>query len=428
MPHAPDNRESPLSSTRALRDFLVTETASGAMLVFAAVVAVVWANSPWQASYETLWHTRLGVHLGDLDLELDLRHWVNEGLMALFFLVVGLEVKRELVLGELRDRRQAALPVIAAAGGMLLPAALYAALNVSGSGSHGWGIPMATDIAFAIGVLALVAPNIPSGARLFLLTLAIADDIGSIIVIAVFYTSGIDVPWLFASIAVVGAVIVLRQFGFRTTPLFAALGLALWIAVHASGVHATLAGVVMGLLVPATPVLNREIVRSRTDELLDVFTPEAARETRKIARQAVSQLEWLEHELHGWTSLAVVPVFALANAGVVFTSDGLRDAVSSPITAGVVLGLVVGKTLGITGAAWLAVRRGFAELPHGVNWRHITGTAALGGIGFTVSLFMTGLAFDSDTALDEAKIGIFVASAAAAIAGALILRRSVSES
>jgi len=232
------------------------------------------------------------------------------------------------------------------------------------------------------------------------------------------------VPWLLAALGVVAAVVLLRRLYPQATFVFAALGISLWIALHEAGVHATLAGVAMGLLVPATPVLTRAIVRSRADEILDVFTPQAARATTRIARQSVSQLEWLEHELHGWTSLVIVPLFALANAGVSFTSDGLRDATTSTVTAGIVAGLVLGKTVGITGAAWIATRLRLADLPDGVQWRHISGTAALAGIGFTVSLFITGLAFDQSATVDEAKLGIFVASLIAAIGGGIILRRS----
>jgi NhaA family Na+:H+ antiporter len=409
--------------TTALREFLATETAGGLFLVVAAIVALVWANSPWQEGYDALWHTELGVHLGHWEIELDLRHWVNDGLMAIFFLVVGLEVKRELLLGELRDRRRAALPVIAAVGGMIVPALVYLSLNPSLPESEGWGIPMATDIAFALGVLALIAPTIPSSVRLFLLTLAIVDDIGAILVIALFYSSSVDPSWLAASAGVVLAIVVLRRNGFAATPLFASLGVCLWLTVHESGVHATIAGVVMGLLAPAEPELTREIVRSRTDELVDVFSPEAARETSRIARQAVSRLEWIEHLLHGWSSLLIVPLFALANAGVHLTADSARDALTSSLTVGVVLGLVVGKTVGISVASWLAVRLGWADLPAGVTWRHLLGAATLGGIGFTVSLFIAALAFNDPVLVDNAKIGVLAASVVAAVPAFLLLRK-----
>lgn len=328
-----------------------------------------------------------------------------------------------MMLGELRNRRAAALPVIAAVGGMIVPAVVFLAWNPSGDEAAGWGIPMATDIAFALGVLALVARSIPPAVRLFLLTLAIVDDIGAIVVIALFYSSGIEGRWLAGAVVIVGAVLVLRRVGFVATPLFVALGVALWLALYASGVHPTLAGVTMGLLVPATPAFTREIVRSRTDELLDVFSPEAARQTTRIAHQSVSQLEWLEHELHGWSSLVVIPVFALANAGIALSADAVGAALASSVTAGVIVGLVVGKMVGIAGASLLAIRIGLAELPAEVSWRQLVGAAALGGIGFTVSLFITGLPFESDELADDAKIGILAASAMATAVGALLLRR-----
>jgi len=421
----PRRRPVPPSSTvpptRALREFLATETAGGLFLVVAAVVALVWANSPWQESYGRLWETQLGVRLGRWQLELDLRHWVNDGLMAVFFLVVGLEVKRELLLGELRDRRRAALPVVAAIGGMIVPAVLYLALNPSRPEAEGWGIPMATDIAFALGVLALIAPSIPPAVRLFLLTLAIVDDIGAITVIAVFYSTSLDPLWLVAAGGIVAGIVLLRRVGLAPTPLFVALGVCLWLAVYESGVHATIAGVVMGLLAPAEPELTREIVRSRADELVDVFSPEAARQTSRMAHQSVSQLEWLEHQLHGWSSLGIVPLFALANAGVEVTADSARDALGSSLTLGVVIGLVLGKTVGITVASWLAVRLGWADLPTGVTWRHLIGAATLGGIGFTVSLLIAALAFEDPVLVDRAKIGVLMASVLAVVPAFVLL-------
>jgi NhaA family Na+:H+ antiporter len=314
------------------------------------------------------------------------------------------------------------LPVAAAIGGMVLPALLFLALNPGGDEARGWGIPMATDIAFAVGVLALVIRSMPSPVRLFLLTLAIVDDIGAIVVIALFYSDGVDAGWLAAAAGIVLAVYLLREMGLVATPLFVVLGAALWLALHASGVHATLAGVAMGLLAPATPALTREIVRSRADELVDVFTTAAARETTRIAKRSVSQLEWMEHVLHPWSSFVIVPLFALANAGVEISADSLEAAASSTVTLGVVVGLVVGKTVGITGGAWLATRAGIAELPSGATWREIIGAGALGGIGFTVSLFITALAFDAPDLVGAAKIGILAASVLATALGAVLLR------
>lgn len=416
-----------LESSRALREFVGTEVVGGVVLLVAAAVALLWANSPWQGSYIRLWHTELAVDLGHWHIALDLREWVNEGLMAVFFVVVGLEVKRELLLGELRDRRKAALPVVAALGGMVVPALIYTALNAGGAGASGWGIPMATDIAFALGVLALIAPGLPGSLRLFLLTLAIVDDIGAIVVIAVFYSNGLDARWLIAATAVLVVAYVCRRQGLVYAPLYVALGTGIWLALYAAGVHATLAGVAMGLLAPAKASLDREIVLTQTDELLDVFSPRSAQATSQLARLSVSRLEWLQHGLHPWSSLLVVPLFALANAGVVLTSDAMRDAVTSPVTLGVLLGLVAGKTLGITAASWLACRLRVAELPPGVAWRQVAGVAALGGIGFTVSLFVTNLAFADDRVGADAKVGILIACVVAATAAAALLRPSRRE-
>ena len=410
-----------LASSRALREFVGTEVVGGVVLLVAAAVALVWANSPWQGGYATLWHTELAVGVGRWHLALDLREWVNEGLMAVFFVVVGLEVKREFLLGELRERRKAALPVVAALGGMVVPALIYTALNAGGAGASGWGIPMATDIAFALGVLALVAPGLPGSLRLFLLTLAIVDDIGAIVVIAVFYSKGLDARWLMAATAVLGVACVCSRRGLVYAPLYVALGAGMWLALSAAGVHATLAGVAMGLLAPAKPSLDREIVLTQTDELLDVFSPRSAQATSQLARLSVSRLEWLQHGLHPWSSLLVVPLFALANAGVVLTSDAMREAVTSRVTLGVLLGLVAGKTVGITTVSWLACRLGVAELPPGVAWRQVAGVAALGGIGFTVSLFVTNLAFADGMVGGEAKVGILLACVAAAAAAAALL-------
>jgi NhaA family Na+:H+ antiporter len=414
--------------TRALREFLATEVAGGVALLLAALVAVVWANSPWSEGYHQLWETDLAVNLGQWSLRLDLRHWVTEGLMAIFFVVVGLEVKRELVEGELRDLRRAALPVVAAVGGMVVPALLYLALNAGDQGHRGWGIPMATDIAFALGVAALVGRGLPSSLRLFLLTLAIVDDIGAIVVIAFVYSEGVGWWWLGVAGVILSGAYVVRETGVVFTPLFVAFGIGIWLALHEAGVHATLAGVAMGLLAPAQPRLSREIVLSRTDELADVSTPKAARVTSRIARLSVSQTEWLEHALHPWSSLVVVPVFALANAGVPLSVDALEQAATSPITWGVAIGLVVGKVVGISAFAWLAWRVGVATLPTGATWRDVIGVAALAGIGFTVSLFVTGLAFEAEGLQDEAKVGIFAASLAATLVGAaLLLRRRSRE-
>jgi NhaA family Na+:H+ antiporter len=406
----------------SLRAFFATELAGGVVLLVATAVAVVWANSPWSEAYATLWHTTFELTLGSWQLSLDLRSWVNDGLMALFFLVVGLEIKRELLQGELRDRRRAALPIAAALGGMVVPALLYTTLNLGGHGAAGWGIPMATDIAFALGVLAIVAPRAPTSLRLFLLALAIVDDVGAILVIAIFYSDDVDLAWLAVAALALAAVYGLRRLGVHHAPAFVVLGVLTWLALHSGGVHATLAGVAMGLLAPATPRIDPEVVQQRSDEMLDVSTAHSAKVATNLARQSVSVLEWLEYRLHPWTSLAIVPLFALANAGVKLTGDSLTGAVTSPVTLGVVLGLSLGKPIGIAGGAWLACRTRLATRDPDLGWRLLIGAAALGGIGFTVSLFITDLAFGATDLADEAKVGVLGASVLASCLGAALLR------
>ena len=412
---------------RALRAFLDAEVSGGMVLLGATVLALAWANSPWQEAYRDLWGTELVIGLGDQELGLDLRHWVNEGLMAVFFLVVGLEVKREVLEGDLRDPRAAALPVVAALGGMVVPGVLYLALNLGGEGSRGWGIPMATDIAFAVGVVALLGRRVPGPLKLFLLTLAIVDDIGAIVVIALFYSEGIKWEALLVAVALLGVVLGLREAGVTFNPVFVALGVAVWVAFHEAGVHATLAGVAMAFLTPAKPTFSQEIMAEQGDELSDVFSPRAARHTARLARLSVSRMEWLQHSLHPWTSFLVVPVFALANAGLTLSGNALSDAAGSTVTAGVLLGLVVGKPLGISAFAWAACRLQLSTLPQGVRWRQLVGIAAVAGIGFTVSLFIAGLAFESGGMQKEATMGVLASSIIAAGVGTALLLRGTDD-
>ncbi len=404
---------------RPLVDFLHTEAAGGIVLVAATLAALIWANSPWDAGYNALWDTHLAIGLGDHVLDLDLRAWVSEGLMALFFLVVGLEIKRELVEGELSDPRQAALPVVAALGGMAVPAAIYLALNAGGDGASGWGIPMATDIAMAVGLLSLLGSRVAPSLKLFLLALAIVDDIGAVLVIAVAYTRDIDPASLAVAAGVVALIAAMRMAGVRARVAYVVAGVALWLALHESGLHATLAGVVLGLLTPTRPARQPELIDAAA--LADVSSVTAARETAALAREAVSEVEWLEHSLHPWTGFVVVPLFALANAGIVINGDTVHDAVSSPVAAGVVAGLVVGKPLGITAAAWLAVRLRLARLPRGTTWAALLSVACLAGIGFTVSILVAGLAFDDPAKVEVAKLAILSASALAAVAGSTLV-------
>jgi len=407
---------------RPLRDFLAAEAAGGAVLLVAAAAALAWANSPWKASYNDLWTTRLSIGLGDHVLALDLRHWVNEGLMTVFFFVVGLEIKRELVEGELRQPRQAALPAIAAVGGMVVPAVIYALINLDGAGSRGWAIPMSTDIAIAVGVLSLLGRRASPGLKLFVLARAIVDDIGTILVIALFFSGTLDSGALGIAALLIVVMLGLRRAGVHMVGAFFVLGAAVWLAVRESGINPTIAGVALGLLAPAEPRTPHHLVD--VDRLADVSNVQAARETAALARESVSVLEWLEHILHPWSSLVIVPLFALANAGISISGDSMRHAADSAVTAGVVVGLVVGKLVGVLAATWAAVRLGAGVLPRDVNGRALAAGAALGGIGFTVSIFVAGLAFTDARLIEQAKIGILVASVVSAVVGAAILWRA----
>ena len=365
-------------------EFVSVEALSGLVLFVGAIAALVWANVSID-SYRDVWHHHL-----DVGLDLTIQEWVNDGLMTVFFFVVGLEIKREIVRGELRDPRTVSLPVLAALGGMALPALLYTALNAGGVGAEGWAIPAATDIAFAVGLLALLGPRVPRNLKLFILTLAIVDDLGAIIVIALFYSDGVALGWLAASAALVGAIVVLQRLGVATPLAYVAPALVLWVCMYESGVHPTIAGVILGLLTPARPFGGRQVI------------------------------EGLEHRLHPWSSFLIVPLFALANAGIVIDGDTLTRAFDSPVTIGVAVGLVAGKTLGITLATALGVRLRLGRLPEGVRWPHLVGGAAVAGIGFTVALFVADLSFRG-TRLENAIIGILVGSVLSGLLGAAVI-------
>ena len=409
---------------RLLREFLATEASGGILLLVAAVIALLWANSPWSASYESLWHTDVTLNFGRYVLEGDLHHWVNDALMVVFFFVVGLEIKHELVHGKLRDPRTAAMPALAALGGMVLPAALFLLVTAGGDGARGWGIPMATDIAFAVGVVTLLGPRVPSSLKLFLLTLAIVDDIGAIIVIGAFYSSGLQPELLGVAAAIVVVIWLLNRSGVVWLAPYLVLGAALWLATYASGVHATIAGVVLGLLTPAQRLLPASVAREWANDLRDEPTAEQMHAMTRLARHSVSPAERIAHILHPWSSFLIVPIFALANAGVSIKADAFEGAGATALTLGVMLGLVAGKTLGITAAAWLGVRLGIARLPEGATWKMMFGIAAVAGIGFTVSLFVAELAFTDGPLRDAAKIGVLAASAVAAVIGGVVLSRA----
>jgi NhaA family Na+:H+ antiporter len=404
-----------------VRRFLETEASSGVLLVVAAAAALVWSNSPWSDSYDRFWATEVALRVGTIGVREDLQHFVNDALMALFFLVVGLEIKRELVTGDLRDRRAAALPAFAALGGMVTPAVIYLAITAGGIGSDGWGIPIATDIAFALGVLALVGSSVPSSLKLFLLALAIVDDIGAIVVIAVFYTETLDVAALGLAIAAVIVSYGLRRIDVHWAPVHVLLGGACWLATYNSGVHATVAGVAFGLLTPAQPLMPAAVARRWSQDLSDEPSAAELRELTAIANESVSPAERLEYLLHPVTSYLIVPLFALANAGVDIRATALDAPGTGAVAAAVVAGLVAGKLLGVVGATWLAVRLRLATLPPNVDWRSMTGIGALAGIGFTVSLFVTGLAFEDAALRDAAKLAVLAASVCASLLGAAIL-------
>jgi NhaA family Na+:H+ antiporter len=371
--------------------------------------------------------------VGLFSISEDLRLWVNKGLMTFFFFVVGLEIKRELVHGELGDLRRAALPAVAALGGMVLPALLFLALNAGGDGARGWGIPMAVDIAFALGVLALLGRRIPSEVRIFLLALAIADDIGAILVVAIFYAEGLSLGALGIALLLLGVIVAMRQAGVRGAAAYFLVGTLFWVAVLKSGFHATIAGVMLGVLAPASAYFSKTTFAESVGALVARFREAITEGDEEKAEMVLGQveeltegteapLERLERLLHPLTSYAVLPLFALANAGLDLSGGVFGDSVSSSVTLGIILGLVVGKPLGIVGFSWVAVRLGITSMPAGMRWAHMVGIGLLGGMGFTVSLFITGLAFEDAQLISEAKVGILAASVIAGLAGYAFLR------
>ena len=414
----PSSSASTVRPLSPLRDFLRKESAGATLLCAAAVVALVWANSPWSTSYEDLWSTRLAVSLGDFTLDLDLRHWVNDGLMAVFFLVVGLEIKREVTGGHLATRRAALLPVLAAVGGMVVPALIYLAV-AGGEAARGWAIPVATDIALAVGVLSVAGKRVPSALRAFLLGLAIVDDIGAIIIIAVVYSSGVTFGWMVAAVVGVIITLVVRRVGVQSVPVYMAAGVVVWLGLYKGGVHPTLAGVIMGLIAPVTPRRSHDYVDiEERPDLVDVVGEDP---TEVDSRDSVSVVEWLLHVLHPWSSFVIVPIFALANSGLEVSAKGFGDALGSAITWGVFLGLVFGKPLGILLSTVLAVRAGVADRPRDVSTRHILGAGSAAGIGFTVALFITELALDEGPDRANAKLAILVASLVSATLSMVLL-------
>jgi NhaA family Na+:H+ antiporter len=422
------------------REFTRSTASGGLLLMAAAVVAMVLANSPWSDEWTALWETKLTLSLGTLTFSQSLLHWINDGLMAIFFLVVGLEIKREVLVGELASVRRATLPIVAAAGGAILPAIIFLAVVGGGEASRGWGIPMATDIAFALGVLAILGPRIPLGLRVFLAALAIVDDLLAVLVIALFYTADLSLPALAVAGVILLALIGANVLGVRRPLVYGLLGIALWMAVFQSGIHATIAGVLRAFTSPARTRFGSDAFVERARDILadfegrtiggeDASTEEhhaALWELEDATEKAQAPMLNIEHTLQPWTAFLIVPLFALANAGVAIRGE-LAAIVVEPVFLGVLLGLVIGKQVGISLAAYAVVRLGFASLPDGVRWRHIYGAAWLGGIGFTMSLFISELAFGGGPYLDFAKVGILAASIVAGTGGYLVLRRASAQ-
>lgn len=422
--------------TAPFRRFTEIEGAGGIILLICTAIALLWANLGGE-SYHHFWHTPVSISLGTFSLENTLVHWIDDGLMAIFFFLVGLEIKREVMVGELASLKKAALPLMAALGGMVLPALIYVLVNgVEGETARGWGIPMATDIAFALGVLALLGRRVPPSLVVFLAALAIADDIGAVLVIAIFYTADLNLLWLLYGLVAFAVAIGANVAGARNPITYGIIGIFVWFAFLQSGVHATIAGVLLAMAIPAKQRINLQRFADYTDFLIEKLR--STRNNEKTAFSTNEQMHVLqrmensvelvmtplqryEHGLQPWVAWFIMPVFALANAGVEI-GDNLLDDLTSPIGLGVIGGLVLGKQIGITLFAWLSVKFGFADLPRGVTWKHIYGTAWLGGIGFTMSLFVANLAFGENALGEESKIGILAASIIAGTIGYFILR------
>ena len=416
---------------KPVRNFLSIEAAGGILLLIATAVALIWANSPWSGSYDNLWNTHFelsvgGYHMGGSGHHLTLGYLVNDALMVIFFFVVGLEIKRELVAGHLKDPKAAALPAIAAIGGMIFPALVFFAFNPSGDPSSGWGIPMATDIAFAVGVVSLLGDRVGRPLKVFLLSLAIVDDIGAILVIAIFYTSSLSVSWSIAALVILAAILILKFLKIWYIPIYILLGFAFWLATFESGIHATIAGVLLGLIAPAKPQQSKEEGMRALEWLRDkgenIYPVDVRITAMELNESSSSIAERIGSTLHPISSFIIIPIFALANAGVDLGGGVLGDAAGSAITWGIALGLVVGKTLGIFITTWIGLKMPFTAHPKGLNNLSLLGLSAAAGIGFTVALFITNLAYKENLIFaDESKIGVLFASLAAGVIGLLFL-------
>ena len=427
--------------TYPIQEFLHQEASGGILLIIATVIALAWANSPFADSYHSLWHTYFTIDLAGMGLKYSLHHWINDGLMVVFFFVVGLEIKRELLVGELSSAKKAALPIAAALGGMIFPALFYVMLNSGTEGASGWGIPMATDIAFVVGILALLGKRVPLALKIFILALAIVDDLGAVLVIAIFYTSNIS----FTSLLIAGGILILliamNRIGVRNLLLYTLVGIALWLAFLKSGVHATVAGVLLAFTIPVSSRINTKKFRNETESLLKDFDNAGEHGDNVLTNserltiidhiennceKILTPLQRFEQGLHPWVSFFIMPVFALANAGVTIGS-GFGSAIAHPVSLGIILGLFIGKQIGIFGFSYLAVKLKIASEPEGVSWQKIYAASILAGIGFTMSLFIANLAFNSEELLNIAKVGILSASLISGIIGFLILKSALKK-
>lgn len=453
MAREEDNRFTPsvMGSTFAalvvwpFQRFFSTTAKGGVLLLGASVLAMVAANTGLKDAYHALWEVHLSVSVGGLEVDKNLHHWINDGLMAVFFFLVGLEIKREVLSGELSEITNAALPVAAAVGGMVVPAAFYLMFNLGGPAENGWGVPMATDIAFSLGILALLGSRAPSPLIIFLTALAIVDDIGGILVIAAFYTEALDLASLAGAGGLVVASFAINRLGVRKTTPYVLLGIVMWVLLLKSGVHATVAGVLLAMTIPANrKISHRELVRTIQDQLqclgkggehpeycplvLDRERQQAVIvELEQAVHDAEAPLQHIEHHLHPWVTYLVIPVFAFANAGIDLSMAGLAAAAVQPVFAGIVSGLFLGKQIGIVFMSWLVVKLGLAQLPGGVGWAQLWGVSILAGVGFTMSLFIGGLAFKDPALVESAKTATFTASVLSGVAGYVLLRLTSPE-
>jgi len=423
-----------------IQDFLRIEAAGGILLLAATAIALIWANSPWAQSYHDFWHITISVGIGSFQLSHSLGHWVNDGLMVIFFFVVGLEIKREMLVGELASVRKAAIPIAAAVGGMAVPAIIYVAVNAGGPAMDGWAIPCATDIAFALGVMAMLGKRVPVQLKVFLMALAIVDDIGAVVIIALFYTGDLHVIALAAAGGILAVLVAANLLHVRRPVVYAILGVLLWVAVLESGIHATIAGVLLAFTIPASfRIQGAEFVafaRRAVDEFENAGGNENDSMTNPERQRWVHGLETacehvqtpllrLEHSLHPVTSFVIVPVFALANAGVTLGA-GLGDALTTRLSLGIMLGLVLGKQIGIMLCTWLVVKLNLGSLADGINWKHVYAASWLAGIGFTMSIFIANLGFGPGDNLETAKIGVLAGSLVAGVVGFVLLRAATS--